>query len=152
MAFPVHVGLCLERNSICALLSILRRVALPGAPKGTLKSAIHTVLHDLHLRKDPPPPGKFNGAQQITYTIIILMGALATFSGIAIYKPVQSTPIVGLLGGYHFARIIHFLLMLGFVGFFVIHVGQVIKTGWNNFRAMVTGFELAPAEDHATTH
>ena len=41
--------------------------------------------------------------------------------------------------------------MVGYVLFFVIHVVQVIRAGWNNFRAMVTGFELAPVKeaDHA---
>jgi hypothetical protein len=28
------------------------------------------------------------------------------------------------------------------VVFFVIHIAQVIRAGWNNFRAMVTGFEV----------
>jgi hypothetical protein len=28
--------------------------------------------------------------------------------------------------------------------FFVVHVVQVIIAGWNNFRAMVTGFEIHP--------
>lgn len=115
--------------------------------KGTIKDAIHTVLHDLHLRKDPPPRAKFNGAQQIAYTSIILMGGLAVLSGLALFKPVQTSPIAQLLGGYSFARIIHFVLMLSFIGFFFIHVGQVIKTGWNNFRAMVTGYELVPADE-----
>lgn len=117
--------------------------------KGTLKSAIHTVLHDLHLRKEPPPRAKFNGAQQIAYTSIVLMGGLAVLSGIAIFKPVQSTPVVNVLGGYYFARIIHFVLMVSFVGFFFVHVSQVIRAGWNNFRAMVTGFELAPVDEEA---
>lgn len=121
------------------------RVLLPG--KGTLKSALQTVLHDLHLSKQPPPRAKFNGAQQIAYTSVILMGGLALLSGLAIFKPVQTSPLAGLIGGYSFARIIHFALMVGFVGFFFIHVAQVIRAGWNNFRAMVTGYELTPEEE-----
>jgi hypothetical protein len=31
---------------------------------------------------------------------------------------------------------------MGYVLFFVIHIIQVILAGWNNFRAMVTGFEV----------
>src|SRR5215213_3769533 len=40
----------------------------------SFREAIHVLLHDLHLRRDPPPPRKFNGAQQIAYTAIIFMG------------------------------------------------------------------------------
>lgn len=104
--------------------------------------AVAVILHDLHLRKAGPPRRKFNGAQQIAYTTIILMGAGSLATGLAIYKPVQLAWLVTLLGGYETARLIHFLLMLGYVGFFVVHVGQVAKTGWNNFRAMVTGIEV----------
>jgi thiosulfate reductase cytochrome b subunit len=40
------------------------------------------------------------------------------------------------------ARWLHFWLTMGYVVFFVIHVVQVVLAGWNNFRAMVAGFEL----------
>jgi hypothetical protein len=36
-----------------------------------------------------------------------------------------------------------------FLAFFLVHVGQVIRTGWNNFRGMVTGYELVPADEKA---
>jgi thiosulfate reductase cytochrome b subunit len=51
-----------------------------------------------------------------------------------------------LLGGYEMARWLHFWLTMGFCGFFVIHVVQVVLAGWNNFRSMVSGYEIAPAE------
>jgi thiosulfate reductase cytochrome b subunit len=40
------------------------------------------------------------------------------------------------------ARILHFALTIGYVLFFLIHIFQVIRAGWNNFRAMITGFEV----------
>ena len=30
--------------------------------------------------------------------------------------------------------------------FFVVHVVQVILAGWNNFRSMVSGYEIVPAK------
>jgi len=36
-------------------------------------------------------------------------------------------------------------LTMGFCGFFVVHVVQVALAGWNNFRAMVSGYEIVPA-------
>jgi thiosulfate reductase cytochrome b subunit len=47
-----------------------------------------------------------------------------------------------LFGGYRAARLIHFLLTLGYLAFFVVHIAQVLRAGWNNFRSMVIGFEL----------
>jgi thiosulfate reductase cytochrome b subunit len=104
--------------------------------------AIRVVLHDLHLSKTEPPPRKFNGAQQIAYTTVILMGAGSLVTGIAIYKPVQLAWLTALLGGYQWARWEHFWLAVGYVVFFVIHIVQVARAGWNNFRAMVTGYQI----------
>jgi thiosulfate reductase cytochrome b subunit len=123
------------------------RYLVPG--KGTIKHALWTVLHDMHLKKQPPPRQKFNGAQQIAYTSIILMGAGSAITGLAIYKPTQVWWLVWACGGYGAARFIHFWLMIGYVFFFLIHVTQVVRAGWNNFRAMVTGYELAPIEGAA---
>ena len=47
-----------------------------------------------------------------------------------------------MLGGYEWVRWEHFWLAVGYVLFFVIHVVQVARAGWNNFRAMVTGYEI----------
>jgi thiosulfate reductase cytochrome b subunit len=104
--------------------------------------AIQVVLHDLRLRKIEPPPRKFNGAQQIAYTTVILMGAGSLVTGVAIYKPVQFAWLTASLGGYQWARWEHFWLAGGYVLFFVIHLLQVLRAGWNDFRAMVTGYEV----------
>jgi thiosulfate reductase cytochrome b subunit len=108
----------------------------------SFKEALHVLLHDLRLRKEPPPQGKFNGAQQIAYTTVILMGIGSLLSGLAIYRPVQFSWLTWVLGGYQTARFLHFWLTVGYVVFFAIHVVQVIRAGWNNFRAMVIGYEV----------
>lgn len=108
----------------------------------SLIQAIQVTLHDLHLRKEAPPHGKYNGAQKIAYTAIIVMGLFSLLTGLAIYKPVQANWLTALFGGYAMARFFHFWLTVGYVVFFVIHVGQVIRTGWNNFRSMVIGVEV----------
>jgi thiosulfate reductase cytochrome b subunit len=123
------------------------RYILPS--RGTVKDAIHVVLHDLHLRKDRTKRAKFNGAQKIAYTGVILMGLGSLLTGIAIYKPVQASFFTQLMGGYTVARFLHFWLMMGFIGFFFIHILQVIRAGWNNFRSMITGHELVKEEETA---
>lgn len=112
----------------------------------SFKEAVQVALHDLHLSKYHPPRRKFNGAQQIAYTSVILMGVGSLLTGLAIYKPVSFGWLASLLGGYEWARWQHFWLTVGYVLFFAIHVIEVIRAGWNNFRAMVTGYELVPIE------
>jgi thiosulfate reductase cytochrome b subunit len=108
----------------------------------TLRDAWNVFLHDLHIRKDPLPRTKFNGAQKLAYTGVILMGAGSLLTGLAIYKPVQLSWLTTLLGGYPMARFLHFWLTVGYVVFFLVHIAQVVRAGWNNFRAMVIGVEV----------
>ena len=116
----------------------------------SFKEAWQVLLHDLRLSKYHPPEKKFNGAQQITYTSIILMGFGSLLTGLAIYKPVQYSTLCFLMGGYEFARILHFALTIGYILFIVIHILQVIRAGWNNFRAMITGFEVVNDQKQST--
>jgi thiosulfate reductase cytochrome b subunit len=109
----------------------------------SVRDAWQVVLHDLRLSRTPPPPGKYNGAQRFAYTGVILMGAGSLLTGLAIYKPVQLAWLTMLLGGYSAARLEHFTLTIGYVLFFLVHITQVIRAGWNNFRAMVCGCELS---------
>lgn len=113
----------------------------------SLREAIEVTLYDLRLSRRRPPRRKFNGAQQIAYTAIILMGAGSLMTGLAIWKSVQFGWLTYLLGGYAAARAEHFLLTLGYVGFFVVHIAQVIRAGWNNLRSMITGYEVVAEEE-----
>lgn len=112
----------------------------------SFREAVLVTLHDLGLYKKPLPVRKFNGAQQIAYTAVILMGVGSLLTGLAIYKPTQFGWLTQLLGGYEFARIIHFALTIGYVLFFIVHIAQVVRAGWNNFRAMVAGFEVVEVD------
>jgi thiosulfate reductase cytochrome b subunit len=108
----------------------------------SLRDAIQVTLVDLHLRKGLPEQTKYNGAQRIAYTSVILMGAGMLLTGLAIYKPTQAHWLTTLLGGYEMARWLHFWITMSFLAFFVVHIGQVVLAGWNNFRAMVSGREI----------
>lgn len=109
------------------------------------KEAAQVVAHDLHLRKDAPPQGKYNAAQRMAYTAVLVMAAILVISGFAIYKPTQLHPLPYLFGGYQGARLTHFAMTIGIVLFFVVHLLQVARAGWNNFRSMITGYSLEPA-------
>ena len=108
----------------------------------SLRDAIQVTLVDLHLRQGLPAQTKYNGAQRIAYTSVIVMGAGMLLTGLAIYKPTQTHWLTTLLGGYEMARWLHFWLTISLLGFFGVHILQVVLAGWNNFRSMVSGREI----------
>ena len=108
----------------------------------SIPEAKDVVLHDLHLKADAPPHGRYNAAQRISYTIVLVMAVIVVISGFAIYKPSQLHPLPLLFGGYQGARLTHFTMTIGIVLFFLVHVLQVVRSGWNNFRGMVTGYVI----------
>lgn len=113
-------------------------VPLPSS----FKRAPKVALHDAHIVKEKPPQGKYNDAQRIAYSGVILMGAGSVLSGLAIYKPTQLAFLTALFGGYQWARWVHFWLTILFVMFFLVHIIQVVLAGWSNFRSMITGFDV----------
>lgn len=120
--------------------------------RSSFRHAWLTVLHDLHIRREPPPLQKYNGAQQFAYSGIVLMGLGSLVTGIAIYKPVQFAWLDALLGGYPMARFFHFWITVGYLTFFAVHIAQVVRAGWNNFRSMVIGVELRDVPPPEATH
>lgn len=109
----------------------------------SMRQAWQVLLYDLRLRKELPGQGKYNGAQRIAYSAVILMGAGSLITGLGIAKPTSLHWITTILGGYEMARWLHFWLTMAFCVFFVVHVLQVARAGWNNFRSMIAGDEIA---------
>ena len=108
--------------------------------------ALQVAKHDAGFKVPLPPQGRYNAAQRVTYSAIVVMGACSLLTGLAIYKPAQLHWLTALLGGYEWARWEHFWLTMGYLGFFVVHIAQVIRAGWANFRSMVCGYDLAEAD------
>ena len=108
----------------------------------SFREAIQVARRDLGLGGPEPPRRKFNGAQQIAYTTVVVMGTGSIATGLAIYKPVQAAWLTSLLGGYELARWEHFWLAAGYVVYAIVHVIQVARAGWSTLRAMVTGYEI----------
>jgi len=110
--------------------------------KRSLEDAIQVTLVDLNLRSGLPQQTKYNAAQRIAYSSVIAMGFGMLITGLAIYKPTQAHWLTTMLGGYEMARWEHFWITMAFVGFFAVHIAQVVRAGWNNFRSMVSGLEI----------
>jgi thiosulfate reductase cytochrome b subunit len=93
--------------------------------------------------------GTYNAVQRLLYVGVLLLGVGVVLSGLAIWKPVQFQFITGLLGGYDTARIVHFAMMAGIVGFVVVHLALVALVP-STLPPMITG--RAPGHDDASDH
>ncbi len=112
-------------------------------PKRTwIKDSIQAIWDDLPWRKVKQEHREYNGMQRVAYTLVIVMGLGSLLSGIAIYKPMKVYTLDRFFGGYDYARMWHFALTIGFCSFFLVHIVQVVRAGWNNFRGMITGHIL----------
>jgi thiosulfate reductase cytochrome b subunit len=114
--------------------------------------ALQVAKHDMGFKVPLPPQGRYNAAQRITYSGIVCMGFFSLLTGLAIFKPAQLHWPTALLGGYEWARWEHFWFTMGYVGFFAIHIGQVIRAGWANFRSMVCGYDLVVTNPKEGNH
>ena len=80
----------------------------------------------------------YNAVQKLLYLGVILAGVVVVLSGLAIWKPVQLQELTALLGGYDFARYVHFVAMSAIVGFLLIHVIMAFVVP-KSLRAMIIG-------------
>ena len=110
-----------------------------------LKNIFGTMAHDMGLRDEAPEHGQYNVIQQIAYTSVLIMAAIVVATGFAIFKPTQLAWLTAIFGGYESARAIHLIMTVALVGFFLVHVVQVARSGFGNFWSMISGYELRPA-------
>ena len=103
-----------------------------------LSDILHTISETLRLQIAHEDLTVYNAVQKSLYIVVIVAGVSQVVTGLAIWKPVQLSGLVSLLGGFQAARWIHFLGMTVIVGFLVVHVALAIlvpQTLW----AMLTG-------------
>jgi thiosulfate reductase cytochrome b subunit len=83
----------------------------------------------------------YNPLQKLAYTTAIALMTLSVTTGLALYKPVQLSWLVTLMGGFQWVRIWHVLSMCGLLAFIPGHLVMVAIHGWSNFAAMWTGWK-----------
>lgn len=101
----------------------------------------------------PPEPNGFygyNALQQLAYfATIFFMAPLSILTGMAMSPALVNRwpAYTRIFGGRQGARSIHFLVLIGFIGFVVVHVGLVVLTGFKrNMNHIVLGTDdLKPA-------
>jgi thiosulfate reductase cytochrome b subunit len=102
-----------------------------------------TVRDTLHFKIEHHDLTVYNAVQKLLYIIVVLAGISQVVTGLCIWKPIQFSFAVALLGGFQAARIEHFVGMSVIVGFLVVHVALsllVPKTLW----AMLSGGPRLP--------
>ena len=120
------------------------RRLVPTSPL-VLVQAWSTWVHYATFHMPPEPNGfySYNALQQIAYfAVIFVLGPLAILTGMAM-SPAAVNCFPGylrLFGGRQSARSIHFLVLLSFIGFIVVHVALVAITGFaRNMNHIVLG-------------
>ncbi len=118
----------------------LQKSFLPLSPRAVWRDAQAALAFRLEHT-----PGTYNAVQKLLYIAVVLLGVLAVASGLAIWKPIQFQALTSLLGGYDFARIVHFFAMTGIVLFVIVHLTLVALVP-STLPPMITG--LAPRGGH----
>ena len=111
-----------------------------GDRRGVWPMARHYFL----FGPKPPSTEVYNPLQKLAYTSAIVLGILTVLTGFAIWKPVQFSWLAWPMGGFHLARLWHFLVMWAVLFFLLGHLVMVVLHGWNNFVSMLTGWKTDP--------
>jgi len=102
-----------------------------------------TIIDSLHFRIAHEDLTVYNAVQKLLYIVVILAGIWQVATGLFVWKPVQFSTEVAVLGGFQAVRLEHFIGMSVIVGFLVVHVALsllVPSTLW----AMISGGPRVP--------
>jgi len=93
----------------------------PLSPVGIWRDAMAALRGQL----SHADPRRYNSVQRFAYLFVMLDIVLLVLSGLVLWKSVQFGLLRELLGGYEFARRIHFVAMALLVGFVAVHLVMV---------------------------
>jgi thiosulfate reductase cytochrome b subunit len=85
----------------------------------------HDALAALKGRLSHADPRRYNSVQRFAYLFVMLDITLLVLSGLVLWKSVQFPLLRELLGGYEFARRVHFVAMALLVAFTAVHLVMV---------------------------
>ena len=111
---------------------------LPVGPVSIMRDFVAALRFRLEHRL-----GEYNAVQKFAYLFVLTAIAVMIISGVAIWKPVQTYPLVVVFGGFQGARLVHFLVMAGIVGFLLVHVALTLLVP-RTLLAMVVGRAVEP--------
>lgn len=112
----------------------LARRFFPLTPRGIVNDAVAALrgkLSHADLRQ-------YNHVQKAAYLFVIADLAVLVLSGLSIWKPVQFSVLVALMGGYDTGRVVHFSAMALLLAFVIVHVVMVALVP-RTLRTMIIG-------------
>jgi len=136
-------------NGLCYLAYGLftgrfRRMLLPIR----VREIIQEMVAALTFRLKHTDLTHYNAVQKLLYVGVILIIALQVVTGIAIWKPVQFSGLVSLMGGFQAARLVHFLGMAAIVLFFLVHVSLALLVPKTILAMLTGGPRVTPSTPH----
>ncbi len=99
------------------------------------------VRHYFFFGPTPPLNEQYNPLQKLAYSVVIALGVILAATGAVMYKPTQLWMLGAVFGGYHRARVVHFVAMVALLAFIPGHLIMVALHGWPNFASMLTGWK-----------
>ena len=135
-----------------------RHVTRDLAPTGKDLRGIGKAVKDHIVLRHPKgdEAKRYNVLQKLSYMgILFVVAPLIILTGLTMSPTIDTAfPwLLTLFGGRQGARTIHFIACFSFVGFIMIHVSQVILTGFfNNIRSMITGWFVVQHEQQGASH
>ncbi len=91
----------------------------------SLSAIVRDAGAALHGHLSHADPRQYNSVQRFAYLFVMLDTVLLVLSGLVLWKSVQFGLLRELLGGYEFARRIHFFAMAALVAFIAVHLLMV---------------------------
>lgn len=107
--------------------------------RGDIRDSLQMLRFYAFRRETHPRQGKHNALQKTAYFLMPVVGALLVLTGLAIWKPVQLSPLTTLFGGFVWARYWHFVATMALVALSVVHVFMVFTVDPYSIRSMITG-------------
>jgi thiosulfate reductase cytochrome b subunit len=91
----------------------------------SLSAIVRDAFAALRGQLSHADPRQYNSVQRFAYLFVMLDTLLLVLSGLVLWKSVQFGLLRELLGGYEFARRIHFFAMAALVAFIAVHLVMV---------------------------
>ena len=89
------------------------------------RAVVADLLAALRGHLSHADPRQYNAVQRAAYLFVMADAVLLVLSGLVLWKSVQFPLLRELLGGYEFARRVHFFAMAAMVAFVVVHLAMV---------------------------
>jgi len=104
-----------------------------------LRDAWAAIVAELTAPRHSLGRAEYNGAQRLTYTMVMAGGIAMVLTGIALWFGKRFPWMPALFGGERVALTMHIVLALALLAFIAVHLLQVLRAGLPTLLGMITG-------------